>query len=185
MNTGIIASRYASALLKFASDSGNADKVYNQVLVLDRSLSSLPRLRAVIDNPMNVPDPAKLALLVSALDGEKMEDELRRFIMLVMKKRRTRLLRFIFLSFIRQYREAHKIKVSRLITATPAPDLEKRISSIVKERKGDSVLFEHRVAPEIIGGFIFEIDGLRLDASIASQIKSVKRQFVEKNRRIV
>ena len=47
------------------------------------------------------------------------------------------------------------------------------------------MLFEHRVDPSIIGGFIFEIDGLRLDASTAAQLKSVRRQFIEKNRRIV
>ena len=122
---------------------------------------------------------------VSALDGEEMAEELQSFIRLVMKKRRTKYLRFMLLSFIRQYRDAHNIKMSRLITAVPDTELEKRISDIVRERKGDSVLFEHRVDPSIIGGFIFEIDGLRLDASTAAQLKSVRRQFIEKNRRIV
>lgn len=185
MNTGIVASRYAAALLKYAVETGNGEKVYEQVLVLDKSLTALPRLRSAIDNPMNVPDPQKFALLVSALGGDEMVEELQRFIRLVMKKRRTRLLQFIFRSFIRQYREANRIKVSRLVTATPDPELEKKISAIIKERKGDSVLFEHRIDPEIIGGFIFDIDGLRLDASTASQLKSVRRQFIEKNRRIV
>jgi F-type H+-transporting ATPase subunit delta len=35
------------------------------------------------------------------------------------------------------------------------------------------------------GGFIFEIGTYRLDASVASQIRRVKQQFIEKNRRIV
>ena len=185
MNTGIVSSRYASALLKFATGTGNEQKVYGQVLKLHAMLTASPQLRELIDNPMSVPDSKKMDLLVSALDGDAMAEELQRFIRLVMKKRRMKLFRFMLVSFIGQYRETHNIKTSRLITAIPDPELERRISQIVKERKGDSVLFEHRIDPEIIGGFIFDIDGYRLDASTASQLKSVRRQFIEKNRRII
>ena len=185
MNSGIVSSRYALALLKYAAETGNEEKVYRQVLVLLNSLKVSPRLRDLINNPMSLPDEKKFSLLVSALDGEEMADELQRFIRLVMKKHRTRLLMFILVSFVSRYRDAHNIKTSRLITATEAPELETRIARIIKERKGDSVLFEHRIDPDIIGGFIFEIDGYRLDASTASQLKSVRRQFIEKNRRIV
>lgn len=185
MNSGIVSSRYALALLKYAAENGNEEKVYRQVQVLLKNLKASSRLRDLINNPMSLPDGQKFSLLVSALDGEEMAEELRRFIRLVMKKHRTRLLRFMLVSYVFQYREAHNIKVSRLITATEAPELENRIAKIVKERKGDSVLFEHRIDPDIIGGFIFEIDGYRLDASTSSQLKSVRRQFIEKNRRIV
>ncbi len=185
MDTGLVSSRYASALLKFANENGTADAVYSQVLALLKALSSVPQFRAAIDNPMSVSDSNKFSLLVSALGGEEMAEELQKFIRLVMKKRRTNLLRLILYSFVSQYRDEHNIKVSRLITAVPAPELEKRLSGIIRERKGDSVLFEHRIDPSIIGGFIIEIDGYRLDASTATQLKSVRRQFVEKNRRIV
>ena len=185
MNTGTISARYASALLKFSAESGHEKLVYRQVKTLAGSMSALPQLRNLLDNPMSVSDSQKFSLLSSALGDEKMADELQSFIRLVMKKRRTKYLRFMLLSFIRQYRDSHNIKESRLITAVPDTELEKKISDIIRERKGDSVLFEHRVDPSIIGGFIFEIDGLRLDASTAAQLKSVRKQFIEKNRRIV
>ena len=41
------------------------------------------------------------------------------------------------------------------------------------------------VDPSIEGGFIFDINDFRLDASIATQLKRVKQQFIDKNRRIV
>ena len=185
MNTGTISARYASALLKFSAESGHEKLVYRQVKTLAGSMSALPQHRNLLDNPMSVSDSQKFSLLSSALGDEKMADELQSFIRLVMKKRRTKYLRFMLLSFIRQYRDSHNIKESRLITAVPDTELEKKISDIIRERKGDSVLFEHRVDPSIIGGFIFEIDGLRLDASTAAQLKSVRKQFIEKNRRIV
>ena len=165
--------------------TGNGEKVYGQVLALSNSLAAIPELRALIDNPMSVSDSRKFSLLESALGEEEMADELKRFIRLVMKNRRTRYLRLMLLSFISQYREEHNIKVSRLVTAVPAPELEERLASEVKRRHGDTVIFEHRVDPDIVGGFIFWIDGYMLDASTATQLKSVRRQFIEKNRRIV
>ena len=41
------------------------------------------------------------------------------------------------------------------------------------------------VDPSIEGGFVFDINDFRLDASIATQLKRVKQQFIDKNRRIV
>ena len=45
--------------------------------------------------------------------------------------------------------------------------------------------FLEKVDPSIEGGFIFDINDFRLDASIATQLKRVKQQFIDKNRRIV
>lgn len=185
MNTGLVSSRYAQALLKFVAATGNGENVYRQVCLMESRLSEMKELRTVIDNPMSVPDRVKYSLLESALEGGKLEPELGRFIRLVMKKRRIRYLHFMLRSFISQYREAHGIKVGKLITARPSPELEDRLISLAYERTGDAVLFEKRVDPDIIGGFIFELDGYRMDASIASQLKAVRRQFIEKNRRIV
>jgi F-type H+-transporting ATPase subunit delta len=41
------------------------------------------------------------------------------------------------------------------------------------------------VNPEIEGGFIFDVNDYRLDASVATQLKRMKQQFIDKNRRIV
>ena len=39
--------------------------------------------------------------------------------------------------------------------------------------------------PAIEGGFVFDINDYRLDASVATQLKRVQQQFIDKNRRIV
>ncbi len=184
MNSGIVSYRYASALLKYADETGNGEIVYRQVVQLSKELESVSRLRALIDNPSAVPGSMKTDLCEAALGGN-MADELKKFIRLVIKNKRMKYLRFILFSFISQYRKTHKIKVCRLVTAVPSDGLEKRIASIVEGRTGDSVVFEHRVDPEIIGGFVVELGGYRMDASTVSQLKAVRRQFIEKNRRIV
>ena len=51
--------------------------------------------------------------------------------------------------------------------------------------RGRTVEFETKVDPAIIGGGILGMGYWRVDASVAGQLKKVKQQFIEKNRRIV
>ena len=47
MNTGIVASRYAKALLYFATQNGEAEMVYAEMQQLDRNFRELPALRKI------------------------------------------------------------------------------------------------------------------------------------------
>jgi F-type H+-transporting ATPase subunit delta len=47
------------------------------------------------------------------------------------------------------------------------------------------VHLEEKVDDSLIGGFVFELDGLRLDASVERQLERLRSQLVEKNNRIV
>ena len=75
----------------------------------------------------------------------------------------------------------------KLVTAMPLPEetLNELKALILKRYRGRTVEFNTKVDPDIIGGGILEIGYWRIDASIAGQLKRVKKQFIEKNRRIV
>jgi len=55
---------------------------------------------------------------------------------------------------------------------------------LMKDKEG-TLEFKTAVDPEILGGFIFGIDTYRLDASVATQLKRVKTQFMDKNRKSI
>ena len=80
-----------------------------------------------------------------------------------------------------------KIRQGKLVTAMPLPEetLNELKALILKRYRGRTVEFNTKVDPDIIGGGILEIGYWRIDASIAGQLKRVKKQFIEKNRRIV
>jgi len=184
MDTGIIAGRYADALLKYTRETGGGPEVFTQVRKLFKSLTCIPELRAALDNPVSVSDAKKYELLATAA-GEDLRDELKRFLRLVISHRRISMLTRILISFIDRYRKAEGLMIGRLITAVPDPELEKKLKAISHEKTGGKAEFITKVDPSIIGGFIVEFDGYRMDASIATQLQKVKRQFTEKNRRIV
>ena len=51
MNVGIISERYAQALLKYVTETGNGKKVYEQAKHLEGCFSSLEGLRLLVRHP--------------------------------------------------------------------------------------------------------------------------------------
>lgn len=186
MYIGIISKRYAQALSDFAREKGEEVLAYRQMKTLMKNYSKVPGLRTTVENPM-IGEADKLALLRNASAGDDTCDVLLRFFSLLLAHKREKVLVFIMPSFLSLYQEEHQIYRGRLITAIPMPEetIGKLKDSILRVHHGNKVEFETLVDPDLIGGCILEIGNVRLDASIASQLQSVKNQFIEKNRRIV
>lgn len=184
MNTGAISMRYARALLMFANEAGVAAKVYQEALTLRKSFREVPELKSAIEKPVMTREN-KYRVLIQAAGGE-ITKQMQKFIDLVLQEKREKFLVGINQAFIDLYRKQEKIRVGRLTTAVPiAPEEVERIRKIVVESAGGTAEFATMVDPSIEGGFIFEINTYRLNASVADQMRRIKQQFIEKNRRIV
>ena len=44
---------------------------------------------------------------------------------------------------------------------------------------------EKLVDPEILGGFLFEVDFVRWDASVSGQLRRIRQEYIEKNKKTV
>lgn len=184
MNEGVVASRYARALLKYVQEDGTGDKAYAQAGVLVLRMEEVAKLKDYVQNHDEISLPKRLELLSSAL-GEPLLESLERFVTLVYRNRRMECLLRMFISFIQQYRKAADIKVGRLVTACPAEGLRERLEALVQERTGARVQISAEIDEDIIGGFIFKVDDLLLDASVRTQIRRIERRLIDNNNRIV
>ena len=179
MEVGILSMRYAKAMIEYAQEKGVEDKLYQEFLTLSYCFCAQPGLREALDNPV-ISTKEKLALVCTAADGNgKSTREFVHFITLVLRNRREGYLQFISLMYLDLYRKLKHIGVGKLITAVPV-DKETEAHILHAQMELETV-----VDPSIEGGFIFDINDYRLDASIATQLKRVKQQFIDKNRRIV
>ena len=170
--------RYAKALLEYAAANKVEDEIYKEMLMLSHSFMAVPELRIALDNPV-LAAKEKSSLICNAA-GIKVCKEFVRFVELVLRERREGYVQSMSLMYIDLYRKLKNITIGRLITAYPVDkETEERMKEIVHNRT------HGKVDPSIEGGFIFEVDTYRLDASVATQLRRVKRQFIEKNRRIV
>ena len=189
MNTGIIASRYAAALLKLVEETGGGEVVVRQVETLGKALNVIPELRRAVDDPKAVATDQKIALFEAVLD-EGLAPELRKFIGLVIDNGRISDVRLILRSFVSDYYNSKGIIRGKLVLSSePSPEayneLVSKLERLVGERTGKKLLLATEVDESLIGGFVLEVEDQLLDASVSHQLDMIRRQFVERNRRIV
>lgn len=186
MDIGIVSMRYAKALMEYAKSTGTEDRLYTEMRTLSRSFEKHPDLRAALENPV-LPVQEKFSLICAAAVGDAPAgQELSRFVTLILKNRREAFLQYICLSYLDLYRKSRHIGVAKLTTAVPVSrEIWERIRNSASHLLHAKMELQTDVDPSIEGGFIFDINDFRLDASIATQLKRVKQQFIDKNRRIV
>lgn len=184
MNAGLISVRYATALLEFAKDSNTVETVYAEAKLLTLMFSKMSDLRLMLANPV-ISHEAKRTLILNAAGG-KVSQTFRDFTDLLLKNRRENLVQGIMLKFIDLYRKQKNIHYGVLTTAYEVDGAtEKRLIKLVTDKVGGTLELEKIVEPEILGGFKLEVDNVRWDASVASQLKRIKSEYIERNRRIV
>lgn len=178
--------RYAKALFQFAKDTGTEEQFFREMTQLSDNLAYRTDLRKALENPI-LTLREKYALICAATVGEKRAGRaLSRFITLVLKNHREEFLRYICLSFLQLYRKDHHIGTGKLTTAVPVDrETSERIQQAASTITHSRMELQTEVDASLLGGFVFDINDYRLDASIATQLKRVKRQFIDKNRRIV
>ncbi len=176
MDTGVIAVRYAKALLESAIRLKLEDAIYEEMQTLSTNYIQVPKLRFTIDNP-TLGNEKKLALLKTACGGD-INDLTVRFLNLVFKEGRESSLQFMATAYLTLYRKHKNIIRGKLITAVPvSEETEAKMKQMVEKRTHGKVEFNTEVDPSIIGGFILEYDTYSLDASVKTKLKGVLQQL--------
>lgn len=177
MNTGMIPSRYAKALYEYAGEKSATERVYGEMQRLAGSFAAEPALRRALDNPVLTPEQ-KSGLVYNAAGGD-LSDELKRFVKLVLSHKRMQLLHRMALDYMALYRRAHNISTGELQTAVAVDETtEQRLKEWIVSRTHGTVELRTLVRPDILGGFIFEMNSMRLDASVATQLREIREQFI-------
>jgi F-type H+-transporting ATPase subunit delta len=84
----------------------------------------------------------------------------------------------IALMYDRVYRKAKDKVIMKLITTEPAGnDMKSKLVALIGKRE-EQVDFAAKTDEDIIGGFILEIDDLRLDASIKNQLNQLRLELI-------
>ena len=186
MNRSIVITRYALALVKYCRETGQGEVVCSEAEALEKALHTVPELRRMVTAADDVVSPFDKKKLLQTALGNRMSQELSRFLTLLNKNSRMDLVEDILRDFVTIYRRGIGIRKAHLVTATePSERLLRRLKALVKQKTGDDVIIEVEVDPSIIGGFVFDIDEYLLDASIKHQLDQIRQQFIEKNRRII
>lgn len=173
-----LAARYAKSLIDLSIEKGQLEKVHEDMLYLKSAFKKSQELVGFLNNPVITSDQ-KLQV-VKALNVENTGEITKSFNRLLIRKGRENFLPEIVDAFIEQYKNHKGIFTVILTTAVPVSEALKEsfIALIKKSGRIKEVELISVVQEEIIGGFILEGNGRRIDASVAYDLTKVKNRFL-------
>jgi F-type H+-transporting ATPase subunit delta len=174
-----LAARYAKSLVDLSIERNQLELVYKDMQYLQAVCKSSPDFVNVLRSPI-IKGDKKLKILTAITEG-KISELTASFNRLLVNKTREEYIPEIIVSFIGQYNELNGIHTVKLTTAEPVTDALKQ--SIVNKIKAETSLqkieLETAVKPDLIGGFVLEFNNNLVDASIARDLRDIKKQFRE------
>lgn len=172
-----LAERYAKSLIDFSTEINELNSVHDDMVLLQSICNKSREFVLVLHSPIINAD--KKYKIIMAVTGGKISKITQTFIKLLASKNREANLPQIISSFITQFNRIMGIHRVRLTTATPVSEAIK--DSFIQKIKSSSdiekIELETKVNENLIGGFVLEMDGKLIDASILRDLNDVKKQF--------
>jgi F-type H+-transporting ATPase subunit delta len=167
------AARYARALLDLAIETDSLEKVNNDIVMIDGLCYSNRDLIAFLHSPI-IQKRRKYEVFDALFDG-KVEKLTLGFLKLITKNKRENVLEEITESFIAQYKKHKGILDVHVRSAVKLEDNVKKsiIARVGKSFEGDIHLYEE-IDQSLIGGFVVQVEGNQIDASIKNQLANLK-----------
>jgi F-type H+-transporting ATPase subunit delta len=173
-----LAGRYAKSLKDLAIETGQLEAVYADMQYLQAVCKSNPDFVVLMRSPVIKGDQKNKIL--DAVTTGKVSELTAKFNSLLVNKGRENTLPEIATAFIQQYKALKGIFPVKLTTAVPVSEELKQ--SIVNQLQSSTpmknVELESVVKEEIIGGFVLEAGDNLIDASIAYDLREVRKQFL-------
>ncbi|MBS1564558.1 MAG: ATP synthase F1 subunit delta [Bacteroidetes bacterium] len=172
-----LAGRYAKSLVDLAVEKNQLEAVHKDMQYLQAAFKSSRELVGLMRSPI-ISGDKKQKITDAVLQG-KIGELTAAFIRLLINKTREEYLPEIVTAVIDQYNAMKGIHKVKLITAEPVSDSVKEafVQKIKQETPLQNIELEADVKPELLGGFVLEFDNNLVDASIARDLRDIKKQF--------
>lgn len=179
MNTGLIPMRYATALFDYAKSNGEEKTLYGIAGVLLANMRKHDRIQTMLENPAISLD--QKSDIIKKAAGTESNIVFNRFLELIFTNQREALLYRILTRYMSLYRTRYNIFSGKLITAAEIDSKTANDLTRIIEKRNQGVLeMEQIVQPDLIGGFVLEMNNIRLDASVKSRLQQIKNELSTK-----
>ncbi len=177
MNESQISVRYAKALFQSASEQRILDTVYKDMEVLT-STCKLEDFQYMLGVPTL--QPSQKEKLLRAIFEKHLSKISLSMIDLVVKNKREAYLPGIARFFRELYRKETGVRAATLVTAQAVDESEMNgIRKLIKKAYDSDVELTTVVDDDVIGGFVLTIEDMRYDASVASNLRKLKKQLLQ------
>lgn len=175
MSNSRAAIRYAKAILETSTTKNVADIVGNDMVLIEKTISTNAELKSFIENPtikVSVKESALLAVFSSINATTKS------LFKLLAVNKRFEILENIASEYTTQINEANGFETATVTTAfAMETNLQAQVSAKIATFSDKKISIQNVVDPSIIGGFIIKIGDKQYNASVANRLQILKREL--------
>lgn len=174
-----LASRYAKSILDLAVEQEQLETVLNDMKTIHKTIQTNRELDLLLQSPIVKADKKKSIL--EAIFGNSVSALTMKFINLMVSKGREQNLAPVTGTFERLYNEREGIQEVQVTTATAMSDEVRQLieSKAAQLAPGKKIILKTSIDPELIGGFVIEVQDQRYDASVRRELNDIRKQFAE------
>jgi F-type H+-transporting ATPase subunit delta len=174
-----LAGRYAKSLMDIAVEQNVVDALNEDAKGLSAMFKASADFTNFVKSPVIKAD--KKNAIFKELIGGKVNAITEKFITLVVNKSREAALPEIMESYIDMHKQRNNVTTVKLTTAHELNDAEKAAitDKITAQLQGAKIDLQVTVNEKLIGGFVLEANNKLFDASVARDLRDIKKQFLQ------
>jgi F-type H+-transporting ATPase subunit delta len=173
---------YAEAMLALGEESGQSDALLEELKDLVASLDQNPKLGHFLASPLV--DEEGRARVIEELFRGRSSDLLVDSLQVINRKGRLGQLRAIAEAYRTAHRDLRGWVDVHVRTAVPlSAALRARLADSIAAFTGKKPSLIEKTDPSLIGGMVVEVEGKKIDASVASRLRDLSATLLERAER--
>jgi F-type H+-transporting ATPase subunit delta len=178
MIPGVIAKRYATALLELGTESGQLDQIVEEINRAATAYETSDELRDAFENPL-VPAAAKKQIIFDVSERLGLSATSRSFLGLLVDRRRIRALPPVA-ARLREMADLRRgLTRAEVATAMPLPEeYFERLQRELERITGRRVALDRKLDPTLICGVLIRIGDTVFDGSLVARLKQLKETML-------
>lgn len=172
----IIANRYAEALFQLSEDENITKEIYNELHNVVETVKNNKDLDNVLKSPLV--GKIEKVKLIESLFNNKINNNLKNFLKILVEKGRISSLKSIELTFKQLLNDKNNIIEGTVISAIPLTDKKvKELEGKLSKKYNKNVTLENKVDQSILGGVLVRLGNTQIDGSVKTRLDNIKDQL--------
>ena len=174
----VIANRYAEALFQLSEEENITKEIYNELHDVVEVIKNNKELDNVLKSPLVAKN--EKTQLIEALFNNKINNDLKNFLKILVEKGRISSLKSIELTFKELLNDKHNIIEGTVISAIALTEKQvKELEEKLSKKYNTNVTLENEVDQSILGGVLVRLGNTQIDGSVKTRLNNIKDQLTQ------
>ncbi len=175
-----VATRYATSLFNLSNEKNSLDKIVEDARNFTQIVKENRGFKNMLSSPIVTSD--KKIAVINKIFGNSFDPMTMAFIKIVLRKKREIVLPQIFEEVNAMYNKNKGVVSATVYTAVPVSEkIKADIMAFLEQKTNRTVDLNVAVKEDIIGGFVIKYEDKLVDASVATQLRSLRKHLINNN----